>query len=57
VHAIHTTGDLLELFGFSNGPLFVIRDSQLQVKYLGTGAVAWLNPQRQAERLLNANLP
>jgi hypothetical protein len=57
VHAIHTTDDLLELFGFSNGPLFVIRDSQLRVKYLGTGTAAWLNPQRQAERPLNANLP
>jgi hypothetical protein len=57
VHALYTTDDLLEVFGFSNGPLFLVRDNQRRVKYLGTGTSAWLNPQRQAERLIQANLP
>jgi hypothetical protein len=56
VHALYTTDDLLEVFGFSSGPLFVIRDGEHKVKFLGAGTSAWLNPQRQAERLISSNL-
>ncbi len=56
IHALYTKDDLLETFGFSNGPLFLVRDAQQKVKYLGNGSSAWLHPQMQAERLIHSSL-
>ncbi|MGI4756521.1 MAG: hypothetical protein ACRYGF_06695, partial [Janthinobacterium lividum] len=48
----YTDEDLFAKLGFGNGPLFLLKDQQGRVTYLSAGAAAWLNPQMQAETLI-----
>lgn len=52
IHAEYTTAPLLENFATDSGTLFLFLDSANRVTWLGTGTPAWLNPQQQAEILL-----
>ena len=52
VHAVYTDSPLLEQLAASPGPLFVLLNAQGTISYLDTGSAAWLNPQAQAETLL-----
>lgn len=52
VHAEYTQDKLLETFALQAGPVFVLLDEHQRVAWLGTGSAAWLNPQQQAEALL-----
>ncbi|WP_047497630.1 hypothetical protein [Terriglobus sp. TAA 43] len=52
IHAQYTSAPLLENFATDGGSLFVFLDSANRVTWFGTGTPAWLNPQQQAEILL-----
>ncbi len=52
VHAVYTDSPLLEQLAASPGPLFILLNAQGTIAYLDTGSAAWLNPQAQAETLL-----
>lgn len=52
IHAQYTSAPLLENFAIDGGSLFIFLDSANRVTWLGTGTPAWLNPQQQAEILL-----
>lgn len=56
VHAVYTKQDLLRALGATSGPLFVLKDSEAHVKFIGTGSPTWMNPQMQAELLLMREL-
>ena len=49
---IITMQNLFETFAAVNGPLFVLRDAQGRIAFLGSGSAAWLNPMAHAESLL-----
>ncbi|MEK6398380.1 MAG: hypothetical protein V4734_09865 [Terriglobus sp.] len=53
VHAEYTQEKLLDTFALQAGPVFLLLDEQQRIAWLGTGSAAWLNPQQQAEALLN----
>ena len=52
IHAVYTNDSLLDGFAVSSGPLFLVVDAAGNLTYLGVGTAAWLNPQMQAEVLL-----
>jgi len=52
IHAQYTSAPLLEDFASDSGSLFLFLDGTNHVTWLGTGTPAWLNPQQQAEILL-----
>ncbi len=55
-HAHFVREPVLAALGFESGPVFLTLDATGVVTWLSSGTPAWLNPQQQAEVLLNRAL-
>ncbi|WP_157178262.1 hypothetical protein [Terriglobus roseus] len=53
IRADYTNDALLETLSMESGPALVLLGADHRVRWVGTGAAAWLNPQQQAEILLS----